>query len=1157
MSVDDIMRSYESVCDTTPDVFSHQYLYFTNGAEIVRRHRRDVMFIIRMLHSANTKTHEWTMFPNYNNLIVVPYMPYEDYVNLSSVYDPQIFLFKDVCNKVVCSPKRYGNYMVWPKVSVSLLGWSMYLYVNCKYRLVNNIPLTHHQSFGDFTILTFNNIVLDIACKITQGNQVLFTNTDQRMLNFETAIKCETDNNQNEPIEVVLGTNYSIVHTTNLWFEFLINKDSITKCIFSNDYSYITNIIYMDTLRWIEGYSVVPNYDMSLSVENQHNVDDELQEENEKEFDDCYGFEITETFKYVTPSSTNEQTFIKIIDECYDYVNKTMPNFCSPTLNTPQVLNFYFEHSNYATFYIFVINVWQYCEMFLDGNKKEKIEDYLMFVKLICMKFEKGRELFTDFMSYMYSYRLAKNFMNSLIFFNTPQQGIELFFSSTIAYFSLHLCIFENTGSWNITVKSIGESKTPLSVQSMGFFKKIKSAKHDYIFNGHVYEYYKNAKDHVLAADFIGCPEIAVPELIFNKTTIFYITQDGVFDACKKVYRHICPFIVMSSLKKTYISKNQKYIEKDVFHKLINTTEVDLSMLKMYHARKFLDNYTSIVKNINDCDVIGDKLKRIKHSLITEWRKLIDWVLNALGTDILIMILKLKEKFAQPIVNILSLSLDVDLYGLRAAFVCHLIYQNNSKIETFLWALLCPNFQDFEDWLEGDEFDDLINVSVFQNKKKIFESVMLYLHKLNYGENFSVDKLRDLIKSISFSVNKAYDSKRVFKCVGMYYRKYDRLSRECNVWSDTQLEAKKTDTTYTWLVRFYVRMFFRKYDKDLDRFLDVVKGYVYFRLFTNFHRINSKVVYNFCAALAIPFDYEKMCLILTSPSNSGKSSLWDMLNTLVISYKKDRGTYKQNTDKDDKIKTYESQLYVLNEASMFTKEFIKSMIDSSKIESARCIYGVVEKFNGTFKMLICNNTDDKICVQYGFDDACSNRLGQIYMDHKFELKKFNGSVYEHYMLKNYCAENNLTAELRDSVSAFLANVLVYNCNPNDGYMYYKDILNDDPTYKHNKMCLYVYNNRLSALCYVMKIKLCKDAPEFSEEQLLQSITNAEQYVKQMLHPLKTKHLTASMLFSDFGSTFKSQFNADTKIYFGINIALNENQFNKYQPNLKATIEDDV
>ncbi|UXX41885.1 helicase [Psilogramma increta granulovirus] len=1144
MSMDDIMNSYESVTKFEP--FSHNRVYFSNG--VIKKTRpqyknNTATFLHKLLSSTMPETtHSWCMLPNYYNTKIVPFLPYDDYELLMTQHR-NVFEFCTIRNNKVSTPTRVGDYMVWWGVSANLLGWTIYLFLNTGYKLTTPIPLCNHRKLGNYNLLSNNNHNIDVACKVMQNDQLLFTNTSSNPLS-SNVITLTLNNKTSEPITVLFGTDY--VFTKNTWLDYLVNNDCIKSGTFASDYSFICNTINFDMLRWVhDKCEMEQNQDID-NMDNNHNNNNSNSGSN--------------TIDTLSPCSKYEVNIINTIDECLNVINELMLAKCSPAItNTDNILKFYLQHNKYSTLYIVIIAIWQYCEATIKMHNQYELQDMLFFLKTICTKVTNdNKNVFVDHLVYFSSEKNAKNFLNSLQFFMTPDQGIEHFFDAISAYFSLHLAIFKKTGGWQITSMTIKEATdVDITTKSVGFYKKIKVNKFDYIFTGNIYENYKNKKDHSVASVYDSCPEISVSELVFNKTLNFYMTQSGLFDVCKKIYREPCPFVVMSTLKKNFIGKNQTYLEEETFRTLYSCIDNDLMLLKIYHARKFMEDYTVLINNIKDSRILGDNMRIERQEMLNNWRDMINWLLECKGTDIVLLVLYLKKHLTQAIGNIVSLSLNVDVLGLKSALICHLMWPK-SNVEQFFWALMTNYYHDFEDWMDGTDF--LVTENEFKNKKKITEGMINILRRIDYDETEIHMLTKNMIKNVGPIDEKKYEVNRILKNVGSYYKKFDKIVKEYNVWTDALIGYRKNESMYNWLTRFYMRIFLKNCPGDILEIMNVVMGYSYFRVFTNFHINNSKALINFCASLAIPVDYEKMCLVLSSKPNCGKSSLWELLSTMILVYKQDKEHYKHNkNEKDEKVKKYESQLYVMNEAQLITKAYLKGIVDSTKIDQARCNYGIMEKFNSTYKTLICNNDDDKIYVTDGYDRACSNRLGQMYFDHEFnELRDFSGSVYEHHVQKRYCEERDIVTKLAEPVKAFLANVLKYNCDPNDGQLYYKVILQGDNSYKYNKKCLYIYNTVLEALLYVMNVRECKNAPEFSEEKLMDLIKCAEKYVPQMLHYKKRNSVSMDGLCAEFKRKYNSNsrfFNFDTKMYSGLQIAMDERQFNQYPPKFKANVDE--
>lgn len=1131
MSTDDIMNSYESVSQA--ETVSYKDWYFTNGSIIVKRECRDVRFLIKLLESTSPSTHKWSMVPNYYNTKVLPFLPYADYITLSGA-NPNVFRFTNIRNVTMSKAVKVGDYMVWPEISATYVGWALYLYLNTGYKLKPLIPLCHHERFGSVNLLTDSDQNLDVSCKILQEDKILFTNTDHNPTTEVFRLVMAEQNG--EQLRAVFGKEY-VYSNSRIWLEFLVNNERVDKCEFVNEFHFVCDTIDLRKLRWLGDRVAISRIETPAAVDVVKSVD------------------------RLSPCSVFEVELESTIQNCLKTMEELMTTKCPATLDFDgDVLKFYLKHSDYSTFYILLISVWQYCESVINMHNQYTIEDILFYVKRMCEGVGGGHTLFIDNLMYFSSKNTAKNFMSSLYFFVNPEQGIEEFFDAISSYYVLHLCIYQKTEKWIVTNCTVAIADVDINIKSVGFFKKIKVGKFDYIFNGHTYENYKNRKEHSLASIYERCPEVTVPSLLFNKTLNFYMTQEGLFDVCRKEYKQPCPFIVMSTLKKNYISKNQSYLDKKLFNKLYNSIDRDLTLLKVYHARKFLDDFRVVKQNLADCVLLGDKMNEVRFDLEYRWREMVNWLLEYKASDLLILAMRMRDSLSQPINNILSLPVNVDVMGLQVAIVCHLLWPK-SKTDTFFWSLLCTTYQDFEDWLEGYDYSGLLSEDVFKNKKKITEGMHRHLYKIRFEDAESIENLKLIVQNAGAPDDKRYEVRRIVKNIGADYKKYEKIPTEYNVWSDLLIEHRRNENMYVWLTRFYLRMFLNDYQgSDLNMLMSVVEGFSYFRVFTNFHTNNSKALINFCASLAIPVDNEKMCIVLSSKPNCGKSSLWELLSKIILVYKQDKEEYRHNkNEKDEKVKMYECQLYVMNEAQRFSKAFLKSIVDSTRIDSARCNYGVMENFNITFKALVCNNEDDKIFVTDGYDKACSNRIGQMYFDHHFdpELRRFGGSVYENHVKKRYCEMRDINTKLIPSVKEFLANVLKHNCHPDDGQLYYKSILQNDNSYKHNKKCLYVYNNRLEALLYVMDVKECKNAIEFTEESLLDRIKCAEKYVTQMVHYSRRNGVCLDSLCADFKRKYNNPrfYNAEAKTYSNLSIAPDEKRFRQYSPRFKANVDD--
>lgn len=559
---------------------------------------------------------------------------------------------------------------------------------------------------------------------------------------------------------------------------------------------------------------------------------------------------------------------------------------------------------------------------------------------------------------------------------------------------------------------------------------------------------------------------------------------------------------------------------------------------------------------------MGASMDACAASLQDRLSSMVTSVLNSSDSDLVLLMIKLE--LTDHIGNVVHRNMDVDLMGLQLSVAFQLMWPK-SEITNFLWASMLPCYTDFIDVLEEcTTLTGLLEERVFNNKKYIFEKLHDYT-KLNCVGLLRENNMREVVTAfildLGLNDNKKYDNNRVIKKINLVYSKYKKVPSAYSVWTDKLIDYNPTsDDMYSWLTRFYMRMYLAKFCTSHDHNLlaNFVQGFCYFRVLTNFNTTSSKAIINFCASLAIPTDYEKMCLVITSEPNCGKSSLFELLDKIILVYKSDRLVYEHNNvDKSSKIKRFESQLYIMNEAETTTKSYLKNIADSTKFESANRKYGPEESFYANYKVMITNN--EMLYVKDGYDKACSNRIGQIYIDHSFEsdVERFSGSIYECYARKRYHEIKDINSKLMSPVKQFLANVLVYNSDPKTGYVYYKSILQADKCYKHNKKCLYIYNDRLEALLYVLDVKETKGG-HFTEALLTDMITKCVSIVKHIVHPRKMESVDEKSLFADFRRKYGKGkfFNVDTASYEHLSIAQNEKAFRRDKPRLKSNVDDE-
>lgn len=1132
MSINDIVNSYQTHDKLDPeDHVSNDYWFFYNDVtkEYKKRQCADISFLIKLLGSSNNSdSHHWCHVGNYFNTKITPFMFKQDYETLKNGSKLD---FRPLMDNGANETKVVGRYVVWPNLSAKFLGWVLYLKFNFDITLSLNIPLPNHVDLGNYNLLNNKDINFDIFSVLKVNNKVWFKNgrytqAHHAVMDVEVHV-----NGSIQTVQVMCGDNF--VGTKNqVLLNYLIQNENVLSCNFTEEYKYL-GTINLQHLRLAKS-----NEDVSQTMEVEEN-------------------EVLEKNINVSPASQYQEEFTTHIEECLKQINEHMLEAYTST--TDNFLLEYMTLSEYCTFPYLAINVWQYCLEHMNLHNQAKEEDIYMFMDILCEMVEGGAELYKDNFIYFVTKDNAKKFFSSLEFFSEPQKALGY-------YFALHFDIFKNTNDWSINSNLVKASNLDSSFKSFGFFKKIKHNEVSYIFNGKIYEYVKNKKEHDIASLFEKAEETQVSMFKFNSILNFYMTEDGMFDVCKKKYREPCPFVVMSALKKNFITKNEQIVPKQVFTSLMDAIKTDIALLKVYHAKKFESDFTNTRANLVDCLIVGDSMSADRAIYEDKLKNMVTSLLNYSDSDLVLLMIKLNLK--DHLTNIIQRNIDIDLMGLQVAMAFQLLWPQN-EITFYIWAILLPCFQDFEELLEESKnLDDIINEQCFNNKKHIFEKLHIHIN-LNFLELLHVDNIDSIVKEyilgINIDDNNKYDPNRIIKKIHTVYNKYRKYPNTYNVWTDKLLEYNPSnDDMYTWLTRFYMRMYLRKHctNVDLNLLINFVQGFCYFRVLTNFNTTNSKVVINFCASLAIPTDYEKMCLVITSEPNCGKSSLFELLDKIILVYKSDRSVYEhKNMDKSSKIKRFESQLYIMNEAEITTKSYLKNIADSTKFESANRKYGPEESFYANYKVMITNN--DMLFVKDGYDKACSNRIGQIYIDHSFEsdIGQFSGSVYECYAKKKYHEIKDINTKLMAPVKQFLANVLFYNSDPKTGYVYYKNILQGDKCYKHNKKCLYIYNDRLEALLYVLNIKEVKGGEGFTEAVLLDMITKSVNIVKHIMHDHFKKYdsINENSLFADFKKKYGRGkfFDSDNKVYMNLTMAKSEKMFRRDKPKFKSSVDDDM
>ncbi|ABQ52023.1 hel-1 [Spodoptera litura granulovirus] len=1156
INIGDLLQSYQKHEKLTgKDYVSNEYWLFVDedSGDLRRKHDVDIDFCLKVFDTVHFKPHRWCHVGNYFNTTIKPFMPKSDFKRLSSMAEYRSrFNFDQLLDgaNTVCEAK---NYVYWPKLSAKFFGWLMYLKLNFNFDLCRNIPLPNHEDIGGVNLFTNKKTNMDICTILRNDETILFCNgpfLDTNSFKY-TVLEVEIKTPEGGSMMLTMDMSDYYVGTKNqVIFNYLVNNENIVACNFTDEFKYLGEVD-LKRLRRSDCYE----------TEDDMDVDDyEVETKTSNEI-------------RVSPSSLFKFEFETKIDECLELINDSMEE-AMPNHNCVKFLQTYMNLNNYETFPYLIVNVWQYCLDKVNLHNQYTLEDILMFLYILCSKMaedEEMEQLYNDNQIYISSKDNAQKFFNSLNFFALPQRALGY-------YFAIHFAIYKKFETWDMTSGNVFDCDLSDFVKSFGFFKKVKHNEVSYVFNGKIYEFVKNKKDHDIASKFEKADEAQVSVFKFNNLLNFYSTEDGMFDVCTKTFRPSCPFLVVSALKRNYITKAKQFVDKEVFLDLFAAMKNDVMLLQTYHAKKFEIQFNCIFANFKDCILLGPKIQNYKMELLEKMKQMIKWVMGC--DESMLILLMMKLKLEDYLHNVIRESDDVDKMGLQLAVTLQLLWPK-AGITQYIWSLLKSDtyfeimFNDSV--LNANEiFEPLGDIRYYNNRKYIIERVHDSLKKnivflLNEEENHD-QFFFDCIYNCSESDCDTYERNRLVKKINLIYNRYKNIPSRYDVWTDKLIEYNSFDDMYTWLTRFYKRMYLRHhiYNMSFDEenlLTNFVQGFCYFRVLTNFNITNSKAIINFCASLAIPTDYEKMCLVITSEPNCGKSSLFELLDKIILVYKSDRKIYDHNQENNSsKIKRFESQLYIMNEAEITTKGYLKNIADSTKFDSANRKYGPEESFYANYKVMITNN--EMLYIKDGYDKACSNRIGQIYIDHSFEsdIEPFDGSIYECYERKKYHEIKDINMKLKSPVKQFLANVLMYNSDPKTGYVYYKSILQNDKCYKHNKKCLYIYNDRLEAMLYVLDVKEVKPGTmvntkfrwvNFNEERLVNLVTNCIDRIKQMVHFRKRENVEVHALVSDFHRKYGrgKHFNAETSTYENLSIISSEKYAKIVKPRLKSSVDE--
>ncbi|AUA60311.1 helicase [Operophtera brumata nucleopolyhedrovirus] len=1111
-------------------------------------------------HNKKIQSHHWTIQGNYIHIKVYPFARIEDKGKIEALVDfNRFFKSQDVNsdNRIdkTFLPTYYveaNEYVYWPNLVCSFFGWRLYLHMN-GITLNEWIPLPHHATLGNHNLFVFQEShkpCITIGMQVGRGNNKMFVNTRCKDDIRKRGIKFMVFETMNDNKRISCYLLNQLVNTNKDWFAFLRDDVLLSRCKTVPEYNHLVQI-NTDNLKWFPEKTAPTMDNESIRLVYLQNI---------------------------TPSSIFDAQIKEVIDNVIEEVEMSMMELLVQHDVDDSVLQWYLRESNYVNFEFLMIVVWRQVKSRIeDFNYTES--DIKLCIEVLCEALDKYQD--GNLLDYCKVYMNVKkrafdDMCDSFTFTRSESDELGL-------YYAMHILVFAKTNAWKYNKHTIDTSQD-IAVLCKSYFKKIES-NGTFIFNG---EYYKVNKSTDQSDTFLKelkkVKSETLPQITFNRCKYLYNTSSGLFNALAMRHHDLCPWIMTNCTFKFFMDREdlEPVAPKQLIEFMLNHMKNELQLLLIYNvacqARHFkvqLYNYTTTVNTDNCMTCRTTSFNNLQIAFSKLWNLTPD---ELILMGIYVNINKMKEFRTNNNCDSCSnhcecldnFQLD-NVKGLKIAIMFNLICTDNDVIE-IVWSLL-SNKQDYFTALKTILTDDVELIDyIAKNQGNIINC--LY-DSFESREEWLVDLLENCmtinINSVITRVVAHYEMENVkFKSIvpiDEYFVKYRKLSdsvQTWNIWWDKLIIARPEDDMLSWLVRFYKRIVMSRINiKGISSNLlnQIITGYLYFRILTNFNDAKTLTLIHMSASMGIPCDYEKTLVNIVGKSDSGKSSYADVMSDLIVTYRRDQQTYnnsKGSGPDDMEARKLISQMYVLNEVYHLNADFIKTHVDSSKEQTAMKKYEPQQTYNGNFKVLMLNN--DLVHIS-DFDQATKNRFIVVYFDHIFSdidhsnrnsdgsyMKlKFSGSFYDHYKQNVFPKKNEFKKIVVEPVRKFLLHIFTYNRDPNTGYIFYKNLMLNDPNYKHNMMCLEIANCAYARLKYIVRLQY-ETGSYVTETAAVASIKDAFASVEKMKHAQDKKKLDVEYLINRFKQEHENMLRGNK--YIGIKMA-SIDDFNLVKPSLKA------
>ncbi|AXU41535.1 helicase [Alphabaculovirus altermyunipunctae] len=1120
--------------------------------------------VIEEFDCENVSQHDWFVHGNYFAMKIRPFVRLEHYDAIKDEFDFENFVVDGDANEC----RVAGEYVYWPNVAVSYFGWRIFIKFRTGIDIGTFIPIVNNRSLGNVNLFVFQAkyfVSVELMMTLKTPETTLFVNGTSNMQNL-------TQNDQDE-LFYVTTTNGSVgvckiinnlVYSNKDIFEYIVDDIHLESCE--------TNKKYADMFRLDVGS--MRTYDSSHHATAVGTSRTSLRPKlsTRRECSDV-----------ITASSEHRATIEKCINESVAKIIVAMQEALSRyDIADEFVLCRYFDESEFVNFDYIIMAVWKCVRQ--ESKFEYRETDIKLYIELLCKRIFGHRPALMD----MALECCAPYFQLTKPVFKRLCADMRFFCDSSIElahFYAVHYAISmkqrelgkTDRDLWTYTLDTAVASGIDQNVLCNGYVKKLTVQSTHSIFNGKHYTVVKKDDDLLKITD--KTTPYNVSNLKFNSWKYLYLTEHGVFNVIKMTYHDSCPFIVGNCLIKSFVDRkdNDEFASKSLLDYMLKNIKYEVSILKVYHVAKLARDLKVLKKNVamimafNTC---ADCKTSEKLKLNKLFREI--WNMDRHECVMLGVYLNVHK------INDLRLNMrcsncinarsngsacdcvkdaDIDFAAFKVALAYSLFSENSTVIE-MAWALLYDKKQ------YGDTLKCVLTTD---------ERFVKYIDVIQANRSRIVRRLYDRFDRTDFIfdlIDMSSDPNRVeedmvalptnLNAMDEVVRDVDALTcqqsmpnffqdfmltvnvlKQWRVWWDKLIVARPDDDLFKWLLRFYMRIIMSKVDTSSvsPYFLRMlVHGYLYFRVFTNFNDTNSLLMMHFTASLAIPNDYEKLCIYLNGESNCGKSSFFDLLDTIIVAHKRDSAVYNTTKKETDEMEANKliSQLYVINEMKECNDAFFKNSADSSKSNSVCRKYEGSQKYEANYKLLIVNNKP--LCIR-DYDKGVRNRFCVVYMKHVFvENLPFSGSVYDHYKNGRYPMEKGYYETLKNPVRIFAAHILKYKRNPRNGYVYYKCLVNNDPIQKHNLMCLDLNNHPFSALVYILKIKPQPGA--YIEECRVDAmISEALPHLEKFCHPLLKRSYNEHKLGAEFRNVYSKYYRPAEKLYVGLTMARNLKEFN--------------